>query len=153
MTQSYRPVVLVIDPDALTLMGLSATLHHENMEVHGARTPIAALKAAENLPIDIIVCDNWVTNDGGRELIKKIRQYDHLNDVPVLFLDDPGTAGSDRSSELRDGIQVLYKPIDLGGFVENVKKSLWMPHLVQSQMTLRPHSFDKNRSGRVNLGR
>lgn len=153
MTLSYRPVVLVIDPDALTLMGLSATLHHENMEVHGARTPIAALKAAENLPLDIIVCDNWVTNDGGRELIDKIRQIEHLTDVPVIFLDDSPVGSGFNSSKSGDADQVISKPIDLPSFIENVKKSLWMPHLVQSQMTLRPHSFDKNRSGRVNSGR
>lgn len=138
MSQPPRPIVLVIDPDPLTLMGLSSTLHHENLEVHGARTRTATLKAAEDLALDLIVVDSWIEPDQGIGLVNAIRNLPHLVDVPVVFLLEAGAA---RGFQFPTSAFQILKPIDLEAMIAVVKRAIWMPHLVHTQMTLRPHSF------------
>lgn len=138
MTQSHRPVVLVIDPDALTLMGLSATLHHENLEIHGARTRTAALRAAQELALDLIVIDCWIEPDHGQSLIQAIRMLPHLVDVPVVFLSDQNNP---QPFPFPASSFEIQKPIDLDALVDVVKRAVWMPHLIHSHSAHRPHTF------------
>jgi len=139
MTLSPRPVVLVIDPDALTLMGLSATLHHENLEVHGARTRTAALRAAQTLNLDLVVIDSWIEPDYGVSMVHAIRKIAHLVDVPVVFLTEPSEA---KHIAFPTSSFNVSKPIDLEALVDVAKRAVWMPHLVHNHMTLRPHTFN-----------
>lgn len=138
MTQSQRPVVLVIDPDALTLMGLSATLHHENLEIHGARTRTAALRAAQELALDLIVIDSWIEPDLGQSLVRAIRMLPHLVDVPVVFLTDKN---NQQPFAFPASSFEIQKPIDLDALVDVVKRAVWMPHLIHSHSAHRPHTF------------
>lgn len=139
MSQTNQPVVLVIDPDPLTLMGLSATLHHEKMEVHGARSRTAALRAAQDLALDLIVVDSWIEPDFGASLMRAIRMLPHLVDVPAVFVAEPEHL---KAVQLPPASFHVSKPLNLDALVDVVKRAVWMPHLVHShQATPRPHSF------------
>lgn len=144
MTQSNRPVVLVIDPDPLTLTGLTATLHHESLEVHGARTRTAAFRAAQDLALDLIVVDSWVEPDHGLSLIQAIRLLPHLIDVPVVFLVEQEQA---QSLPFPTSSFQIQKPIDLESLVAVVKRAVWMPHLIHSPSTPQPHTFPNRAIG------
>ena len=133
MFDSICPVVLIIDPDALTLMGLSATLHHQKMEVHGARSATAAIKAAESLALDLVVIDDWIDECYGFELLETLRTFPHLTDLPAIFLFDPQT---DKPRLPMSSFSV-FKPLDLESLTSMVKRALVLPHLVHQPMTLR----------------
>lgn len=138
MNQSTRPIVLIVDPDPLTLTGLSATLHHEKLEVHGARTRTAALRAAQDLPLDLMVLDCWIEPDLGQNLIRSVRMLPHLVDMPVVLITDPG---NDVTIPMPTAAFEVQKPLDLEAFIAVVKRAVWMPHMVHSPSQPKPHTF------------
>jgi len=133
MSHPPRPMVLVVDPDALTLMGLSATLHHQQLEVHGARTPKSALQAAADLALDLVLIDRWVADDGGLNLLASIRQLPHLVDLPAILL----LEAADTHLPLPISSFRLIKPIDLDALASIVQRALWLPHLVHDPVTFK----------------
>ena len=133
MTSVIRPTVLIIDPDALTLMGLSATLHHHGHEVHGARTAAAALKAAESLNLDLVLIDDLVAPDGGREILQQLRALPHLSDLPAVWLMEPHR----EPGRLPLSTFCQTKPVDIPAMMNIIKRALWLPHLVHQPETLR----------------
>jgi len=142
MATAVKPIILVIDPDALTILGLSAMLHYQGAEVHGARTWLAALKAAADLALDLVVIDGWIDDGHGIELLESIRALPHVADVPAIFLCEghvapPAWPPSSFS---------LRKPLDLDVLGNLVQRALWLPHLVHQPAGLRGCNFLKDRS-------
>jgi DNA-binding NtrC family response regulator len=136
MASAIKPIVLVVDPDALTLLGLSATLHQQQLEVHGARTRRAALSAANSLALDLVLIDGWIEDDGGLELLGALRAAPHLVDLPVIFF------WEDRTSHgpLPPAAFCLVKPLDLESLQDLIKRGLWLPHLAAPVQSVRqPH--------------
>jgi CheY-like chemotaxis protein len=142
MATEVKPIILVVDPDPLTMMGLSATLFHQGAEVHGARTPVAALKAAAQLALDLVVVDGWIDQGQGIELVHSIRQLSHLPDVPAIFLWE----GTSPAPTWPHSAFSLRKPLDLEVLVTMVQRALWLPHLVHPPAGLRGCNFLKERS-------
>lgn len=136
MASAIKPIVLVVDPDALTLLGLSATLHQQQLEVHGARTRRAALTAAHSLALDLVLIDGWIEDDGGLELLAALRAVPHLVDLPAIFF------WEDRTSHgpLPPAAFCLLKPLDLESLQDLIKRGLWLPHLAAPIQAVRqPH--------------
>lgn len=136
MASAIKPIVLVVDPDALTLLGLSATLHQQQLEVHGARTRRAALSAANALTLDLVLIDGWIEDDGGLELLAALRAVPHLVDLPAIFFwEDRTSHGS-----LPPAAFCLVKPLDLDSLQDLIKRGLWLPHLAAPVQAVRqPH--------------
>ncbi|MDP1564629.1 MAG: response regulator [Pirellulaceae bacterium] len=142
MATNIQPIVLVIDPDALTLMGLSATLHHQGLEVHGARTPLAAARAARDLALDLVIVDGWIDDSQGRQTLERLRELPHLVDLPCIFLWDSGLL----QTSMPISSFHLNKPLDLEALATLVKRALWMPHLTHQPMTVPSCKFLHNRT-------
>lgn len=145
MTNSIQPVVLVIDPDALTLMGLSATLHHQGLEVHSARTPLAASRAAKDLALDLVVIDSWADDQLGLATLEQLRELPHLVDLPAVFLWE----AQHPQPVLPMSAFSLSKPLDLDALKTIVQRALWLPNLTQQSMTIPSCKFLKDRSVRI----
>jgi DNA-binding NtrC family response regulator len=142
MTTTIQPIILVIDPDALTLMGLSATLHHQGLEVHGARTPLAAARAARDLALDLVIIDGWIDETQGMLTLEQLRALPHLVDLPCIFL------WSERFTrpQLPMSAFSMNKPLDLEALESIVKRALWLPHLTHQPMSIPSCKFLKERS-------
>jgi DNA-binding response OmpR family regulator len=131
---SARPVILVLDPDALTLTAIAASLHLTGYECLCARDGEAAVKAALAESLDLIICDVNVDGDRGLEICKQIRELPEREDVPVMFISANQTPDIIRRSHDAGGTYYLRKPFDPEVLLELVDKALWMPHLVETRL-------------------
>ena len=129
-----KPVILVIDPDALTLTAIAASLHLSGYECFCARDGEAALKAGVAEQLDLIICDVNVDGDKGLEICKQIRELPMRSDVPVMFISAHQTPDIIRRSHDAGGTYYLRKPFDPAVLLELVDKALWMPHLVETRL-------------------
>lgn len=156
-TMPHDPaVVLVIDDDPLTLTGVAAVLNMAGYDCHCARDAEAAVKAAQALPLDLIICDVNLGGESGLELVQELRETHSQQDVPVLFVSSAQLPDIIRRSHAAGGAYYLRKPFDPEVLIELVGKALWMPHLVQTRFSRiepnsaspRPSGMNRTRSGK-----
>jgi CheY-like chemotaxis protein len=126
-------VILVIDEDALTLMGMAATLDIEGYECHCAQDGEAAHKAARSLNLDLIICDVSVDGQRGLELCQALRREPGKEDVPIVFVSSGAIPDMVRRKQDLGATYYLRKPLDPDVLVEVVAKALWMPHLIRAR--------------------
>lgn len=138
MSALEQPVVLVIDSDPVSMLATAATLHGEKFEVHCAQDPAAALTAARQNPIDLVVCDVDLDGSSGLDVVLAITQLPQRTDVPALFISSSQMADV-VSRRFRNGSALfLRRPFSPQLLIDLVDKSLWMPHLVKTHIH-RPH--------------
>lgn len=132
---SSQPIVLVIDPDPLTMTGVAAALHLSGYESHCARDAEAAMKAANELELDLVICDINVEGASGIELYREIQKTEANAEVPVMFVSSKQMPDIIRRTHEAGGVYYLRKPFDPEVLLALVDKALWMPHLVRNRMT------------------
>ncbi len=138
VANAAQPLVLVIDPDPVTLLGTAATLHGRGFEVHCSQAPEAAFKAARQLPLDLIIIDVDVEGSSGIEIVSAIHELPERGDVPAMFI-SAAQMPDVISRRFRNGSAFfLRRPFDPALFLDLVEKALWMPHLVKTHIN-RPH--------------
>jgi CheY-like chemotaxis protein len=128
--------LLVIDYDPLTMMGTAAVLDMAGYVCHCARSRHAALKAAQTIALDLVICDANLGGESGLELCRELRSLPGMQDVPVMFVSTSQLPDIVRRSHDAGGAYYLRKPFDPEVLVELVGKALWMPHLVQSRLSM-----------------
>lgn len=128
--------ILIIDNDPLTLTGAAAVLDMAGYICHCARGRTAAVKAAQTVALDLIICDVNLGSENGLELCREIRRFPGMQDVPMMFVSASQLPDIVRRSHDAGGAYYLRKPYDPEVLVELVGKALWMPHLIQSQMAM-----------------
>lgn len=129
-----KPQILVVDPDPLTLTAIAAALHLSGYESHCARDSEAALKAAADEQLDLIICDTNLEGESGLELCREIRLMEGKEDVPVMFVSSSQAPDIIHRAHEAGGAYYLRKPFDPNVLLELVEKALWMPHLVESNL-------------------
>ena len=139
MTCLARAMVLVIDADPLSLTATSAVLHCADYEVHCAASREAALKAARDLELDLIVCDLDIAGIDGYALLDEIRQIPQRSDVSVMYSSACQQPEVIRKSHAQGAAYHLRKPFDAQVLLELADKALWMPHLIRTRV--RPPHF------------
>lgn len=133
-----RPVILVIDSDPLSMTGIAATLHARQYEVYCAGDCSAAVKAAESLALDLIICDTNLRGEDGISLVARLHQLPEKADVPVMYLSSAQLPDVILRTHRHGSCYHLRKPFDSNLLVDLAEKALWMPHLVKSHIN-RPH--------------
>jgi CheY-like chemotaxis protein len=128
--------ILIIDNDPLTLTGTAAVLDMAGYICHCARGRQAAVKAAQTVALDLIICDVNLGPENGLDLCREIRRLPGMQDVPMMFISSSQLPDIVRRSHEAGGAYYLRKPFDPDVLVELVGKALWMPHLLQSQMAM-----------------
>jgi DNA-binding response OmpR family regulator len=153
-------VILIIDEDPLVLTGVAATLDMAGYECHCARDAEAARKAARSLNLDLIICDIHIAGESGLELCHELRQQQHNEDVPTLYVSSHQAMDIVRRAHEAGGVFYLRKPFDPDVLLELVGKALWMPHLVRSRIhrveparPTRPARFDRSLAERTSSPR
>ena len=116
-------VILVIDEDALMLTGVAAVLDMAGYECHCARDAEAAVKAARNLNLDLIICDVNIGHESGLELCQELRNQDGNEEVPVLFVSSSQLPDIIRRTHDAGGTYYLRKPFDPDVLIELTRRT------------------------------
>ena len=138
MSTIEKPLILIVDPDALTLTAVAAVLHANNYEVICSGNAEAALWAAETNELDLVICETIVGICDGLTVIQAIRELPGRSDVPVMFSSENQISGVVLRKFETGNAYYIRKPYDTNLLLELVQNALWMPHLVQSHIHL-PH--------------
>jgi two-component system OmpR family response regulator len=127
-----RAVILVIDPDPLMLTGIAAVLHTQGYECHCARDAEAARRAANTLPLDLIICEMNMPGRSGVNLCHELIETAALQGVPTIILasEEPKCAMDGPLSKA----VVLLRPFQPQLLIDEVANALWMPHLVGTRL-------------------
>lgn len=144
----HPAVILVVDKDPLTLLGIAATLENVGYECHCAQDADAATKAVRDLALDLIICDVGVAGNRGMELCRELRRQPGKDEVPVLFISDAPVSDIAQRKQDMGGSYYLRKPIDPDVLMELAAKALWMPHLVRVRATESARAAESAKSGR-----
>lgn len=129
-----RPIILIVEHDALLLTGMAAVLDKQGYECHLARDAEAAVKAARSLDLDLIICDVNVGGYSGLALCREMREEHGQAEVPVMFTSQQQLPDVIHRTFDSTGAYYLRKPFEPGVLLELVSQALWMPHLVSSRM-------------------
>ena len=132
---SSRPVVVIVDDDALILAGVAAILNKAGYECHMARDCEAALKAARHLTPDLMILDVELGEEDGLELARYMSDDPGLLEISILFLSASHEDDIIEQTQAAGGDYFLAKPFDPNVLIEVVDRALWMPHLVHNNLS------------------
>ncbi len=135
MSSFNKPVVMVVDPDALTLTAISAMLDCAQLQVFCAQDRAAAIKGATVLDLDLIVCDEDIDDFQGDSLIAELRQIRHREDVPILYMSRRQLP--DIISRPHDGGASFHirKPVEPARLLEKIHQALNELPLINNQVS------------------
>lgn len=108
-----KPKIVAVDDSAIVLKMLGKVLN-KKYELHPFSTGERALqflKDEERKP-DLIILDIDMPEMNGYEVLEEIKEIEHLDDVPVIFL----TSNNDRNNVIKAVVggakDYVIKPID-----------------------------------------
>ncbi len=113
--------VLLVDDDPGVHLIITPLLVKQGFQVVSAKTGEQGLQLALSERPNMIILDVIMPGIKGRELCMKIKAYDVLKNIPVIFLtakDSP----DDLKAELEvGGLTHLAKPIDPNNLIKTIK--------------------------------
>ncbi len=115
------PRILILDDDTAILQGLEALLAAHGFPVAAAETVEDAIALSVAQPPDLLICDFRLR--GGRDGTEAARwlRHHYRPDMPVLMI--TGDTHPDRIVEAeREGLSMLYKPIDPEGILAAIRE-------------------------------
>jgi len=128
--------ILLVDDDPLALASAAMALDAAGHMVYQARDRIAALKIARTEALDLVICDLNLNGDNGLELSRELRRLPGMQDVPVMFVSRTQLPDIVRRSHEAGAAYYLRKPLDPEVLTDLVGKALWLPHLVQTRLSM-----------------
>lgn len=78
--------ILIVDDNTSNLEVLSDMLKTQGYRPRQARSGMAALRAAESKPPDLILLDIMMPEMDGYEVCRRLKSDDRLKDIPIVFL-------------------------------------------------------------------
>ncbi len=127
--------ILVIDDEPELLAEITASLRPTGHQLHCTSDAATAKQMATAIAPDLIIADINIGGDNGLETIEAIKRDASLSDVPVIFVSGAQLPNIVRRTHEAGGTYFVRKPFDPSVLAELVDRALWMPHLVQSQLT------------------
>jgi len=134
MNALNKPVVLVIDPDPLTLTAIAAMLDTAQFKVYCARDRVAAVQGAKKLALDLIICDESVDASAGEEIVAELRSIPNREDVPILYMSHrqlPDIISRNTQSGVAYHIK---KPLEPKLLMETIDKALFELPLINQHI-------------------
>jgi DNA-binding response OmpR family regulator len=128
--------ILLIDEDQACAASAAGVLEAAGYSVHSARERSAALRCARLQAVDLVICDVNLGGQSGLDLCREIRKLPGMLDVPVMFVSSAQAPDIVRRSHEAGGAYYLRKPLDSEVLLDLVGKALWLPHLVQSRLSM-----------------
>lgn len=111
------------DPDIREIAEMALGLTGE-FEILQAESGEVALTAVQGYQPDVILIDMMMPGLTGTETLQRIRQMDHLKDVPAIFM--TARAQVSELEELRQhgAADIISKPFDPMGLADQIKAVL-----------------------------
>ena len=117
MAKAPNGRILVVDDNARTLQAMSELLEFEGFSVLTAQNGLDALNKMRTVDhISLVLLDLWMPLMDGREVLRRKRGDPGIAEIPVVVLSAVPPVSLDGANE------VLRKPVDLGPFVDTVRR-------------------------------
>jgi CheY-like chemotaxis protein len=129
-----KPVVLVIDPDPLTLTAIAAMLDSAQFHVYCARDREAALKGGARLNLDLIICDESIDDSRGEELIAELRRLPDRDDVPIMYMSQKQLPDIISRNSAVGAAYHIRKPLEPAHLMDTINKALFELPLINNQI-------------------
>src|SRR5580658_9398798 len=114
--------ILLVDDDTGQHMVIVPILSKAGYIVVSAKNGEQALHLALNERPDLIILDVIMPGIKGRDLCKKIKAYDVLKDIPVIFL-TAKDSDDDVKAEMEAGaVTHLTKPVNPAGLIKTISE-------------------------------
>lgn len=142
MNSIDKPVVLVIDPDALTLTAIAAMLDSAQFKVFCARDREAAIKGASQLALDLIICDEEIDDSNGENMIAELRALPDRFDVPIMYMSERQLPDIISRNHECGAAYHIKKPLEPGSLMDTINRALFELPLINNQIRTRlkkPH--------------
>lgn len=118
-----KKMIVAVDDSSITLKRLTKVLG-EQYDLHAFSVGNRALKFLKDRTPDLVILDIDMPEINGYEMLKSIRETEHLKKVPVLFL----TSNNDKNYVIRavagGANDYVVKPIDEEVLMEKVHAAL-----------------------------
>jgi two-component system, OmpR family, response regulator len=114
--------VLVVDDEPFLLDAVAASLRFLGFEITTAGTGTEALRAARDLPFDLVVLDVLLPDIDGFEIVRRLRQDGH--EVPVIFLTARDTMADKVAGLTIGGDDYITKPFGLEELAARIRTVL-----------------------------
>jgi CheY-like chemotaxis protein len=113
--------ILIVDDDPAVHLIATPLLVKAGYEVVSAKSGEQGLQLALSARPDLIILDVIMPGIKGRELCFKIKAYDVLKDIPVVFLTAKDSADDLKAEMEVGGLTHITKPINADHFITVVK--------------------------------
>ncbi|MCM1184986.1 MAG: response regulator [Lachnoclostridium sp.] len=123
MAFGEKKKIVAVDDSGIVLKMLQKVLG-EDYDLHAFSTGMRALKFLKEKSPDLIILDIDMPEINGYEMLKLIKEKDHLMNVPVIFL----TSNNDKTHVVKavagGAKDYVVKPIDADILLEKVRAQL-----------------------------
>ena len=119
-----RAKILVIDDESVTCRVVTFTLKSINIEVVSASSGAAGIALAEASPFDMAIVDINLPDFDGFEVIRRMKQVSHMQDVPMIVFTARSDPGDEQAASEVGAVGSLYKPFSTQELREMVLKQL-----------------------------
>lgn len=101
--------VLVVDDDEVVLVAISDLLERQGYRVYTQISPIGATQVIVRQRIDAAVIDVNLPEMQGDSVVRLIRSWDRLKDLPIIMVSGASTSRLDQIKRDLPGIQIVPK--------------------------------------------
>ena len=108
--ETQKAQIIIVDDEPLVLACLNQVLLQSGNDVFPFTNGAAALEAVVMKPPDIILLDVSMKVMDGFQVCKKIKQYPHLKDIPIIFLSGLNTTENIVRGFHAGGVDFITKP-------------------------------------------
>jgi len=139
MPTQLTPSVLIVDadPDSRQIAATALTTHGYNISTAEDIAGAIWSAARSDQVIDLVICDCFVGEQTGLEVMAAVRSLPRCAELPAMFLSSHQTPDVILRRYDSTGSYHVKKPIDIELLLEIADRSLWMPHLVNSHIEKR----------------
>lgn len=117
-------MILLIEDDVVSAHIITAVLKRGRAPHLVATSAAEARDAVTEHPIDLIICDMYLPDGDGLDLIEEFMVRPHLQDIPVVFCTTtPDMARVERALGL-GAVDFLKKPINVDSFASRLDRAL-----------------------------
>lgn len=136
MPSKLTPSVLIVDADQQMRQIAETALTTHGYNISTAEDIAGAIWTAANAGqvIDLVICDCFVEQHTGLEIVAALRSLPGCAEVAAMFMSSHQTPDVILRRYDSTGSYHVKKPLDIELLLEIADRSLWMPHLVNSHI-------------------
>jgi len=123
MTETKRPLILIIDDTPANLMVLGAALERD-YDLRVASSGADGLRLAASLRPDLILLDIMMPEVDGHEVCRRLKADPVLGPIPVIFITALGESDSEVDGLALGAADYLTKPVNVAIALQRIRNLL-----------------------------